>query len=115
MNPGRYNLTVYKGTTFQLKPVWKIGGVPVNLSGYTADMQVRYATDSSIIVELSTSNGRITIDSADGRVNLYISATDTAALPAGTYQYDLNLTNTADSTVYKILQGTFIIAASVTH
>jgi hypothetical protein len=115
MNPGRYNLTVYKGTTFQLKPVWKIGGVPVDLTGYTADMQVRAATDTSIIVELSTTNGRITIDPAYGRVNLYISATDTAALTAGNYQYDLNLTNTVDSTVYKILQGAFTIAASVTH
>lgn len=115
MNPGRYNLAVYKGTTFELKPVWKIGGVPVNLSGYTADMQVRYATDTSIIVELSTANGRITIDSAYGRVNLKLTATETAALPAGTYQYDLNLTNTADSTVYKILQGVFIVNASVTQ
>lgn len=115
MNPGRYNLTVYKGTTFQLKPVWKIGGVAVNLTGYTADMQVRYATDTSIIVELSTSNGRITIDAAYGRVNLTISAADTATLAAGTYQYDLNLTNTADGTIYKILQGTFVVAASVTQ
>lgn len=115
MNPGRYNLTVYQGTTFDLKPVWKIGGVPVDLTGYTADMQVRYATDTSIIVELSTANGRITIDAAYGRVNLHISATDTAALPAGVYQYDLNLTNTNDSTVYKILQGAFVVSASVTH
>ena len=115
MNPGRYNLSIYKGTTFDLKPVWKIGGVPVILSGYTADMQVRYATDTSIIVELSTANGRITIDAAYGRVNLLLTAAETAALPAGTYQYDLNLTNTVDSTVYKILQGTFIINESVTH
>ena len=115
MNPGRYNLTVYKGTTFQLKPVWKIGGVPVDLTGYTADMQVRAATDTAIIVELSTTNGRITIDAAYGRINLYISATDTAALTAGAYQYDLNLTNSVDGTVYKILQGAFTIAASVTH
>jgi hypothetical protein len=115
MNPGRYNLTVYQGTTFQLKPVWKIGGVPVNLTNYSADMQVRYATDTALIVELSTSGSGATIDAADGRINLYISATDTAALPAGTYQYDLNLTNNTDGTVYKILQGVFIVNASVTH
>jgi len=115
VNPGRYNLAVYKGTTFELKPVWKIGGVPVNLSGYTADMQVRYATDTAIIVELSTANGRITIDAEYGRINLKLTASQTAALAAGTYQYDLNLTNTADSTVYKILQGVFIVNASVTQ
>lgn len=115
MNPGRYNLAVYKGTTFDLKPVWKIGGVPVDLTNYTADMQVRYATDTAIIIELSTSNGRATIDAAYGRINLHISATDTTALTAGTYQYDLNLTNTIDSTVYKILQGVFIVNPSVTQ
>jgi tRNA threonylcarbamoyladenosine modification (KEOPS) complex Pcc1 subunit len=114
VNPGRYNLTVYKGTTFDLKPVWKIGGVPVILSGYTANMQVRFASDTASIIQLSTSNGRITIDSADGRINLHISATDTAALTAGIYQYDLNLTNTVDSTVYKILEGAFVVKASIT-
>jgi len=93
MNPGRYNLAVYQGTTFDLKPVWKIGGVPVNLTNYTADMQVRFASDTGVIVELSTSNGNATIDAAYGRINLHLSATQTAALPVGTYQYDLNLTN----------------------
>ena len=115
MNPGRYNLTVYKGTTFDLKPVWKIGGVPVILENYTADMQVRYASDTATIIELSTSNGRATIDSAYGRINLHISATDTAALAAGTYNYDLNLTNNTDGTVYKILEGAFIVKASITQ
>ena len=114
MNPGRYNLTIYKGTTFDLKPVWKIGGTPVILDNYAADMQVRYAPDTATIIELSTSNGRITIDSAYGRINLHISSTDTAALPAGTYQYDLNLTNNTDGAVYKILQGVFAINESIT-
>ncbi len=115
MNPGRYNLTVYKGTTFDLKPVWKIGGVPVILEGYTASMQVRYASDVAPIITLSTSNGRITIDSAYGRINLHISAADTTPLPAGAYQYDLNLTNTVDGTVYKILEGAFIVKVSMTQ
>ena len=115
MNPGRYNLTVYKGTTFDLKPVWKIGGVPVILDNYSANMQVRYASDTAAIIELSTSNGRATIDAAYGRINLHISSTDTAALPAGIYNYDLNLTNNTDGTVYKILQGAFAVNVSITQ
>jgi hypothetical protein len=115
MNPGRYNLTVYQGTTFDLKPVWKIGGTPVILDNYSADMQVRYAPDTAVIVELSTSNGHATIDAAYGRINLHLSATETAALPVGTYQYDLNLSNNSDGSVYKILQGVFVVNASVTH
>lgn len=115
MNPGRYNLAVYQGTTFDLKPVWKIGGVPVDLTNYTVNMQVRYASDTVVIVELSTSNGNASIDAAYGRINLHLSATQTAALPVGTYQYDLNLTNNTDGTVYKILQGVFAVNVSVTH
>ena len=115
MNPGRYNLAVYQGTTFDLKPVWKIGGVPVNLTNYSADMQVRAATDTAVIVEFSTATGGATIDAAYGRINLHLTAAQTAALTSGTYQYDLNLTNNTDGSVYKILQGTFVVNASVTH
>jgi len=114
VNPGQYNITkVYKGTTFNwLQPVWKIGGVPVNLTGWSADMQVRAATDTALIVELSTANGHIVIDGPAGKVKLTLSATETNALPAGTYQYELNLTD-LDNNVYKILVGAFVVQASV--
>jgi len=115
MNPGRYNISIIQGTTFDLKPVWKIGGVAVVLSNYSADMQVRYATDTALITELSTSNGKITIDSAYGRINLHLSASDTAALPAGTYQYQLNITDINASVTYAILSGNFTVVAAVVH
>ena len=115
MNPGRYNISVIQGTTFDLKPVWKIGGVAVVLSNYSADMQVRYATDTAIITELSTANGKITIDSAYGRINLHLSATDTAALTPGTYQYQLNITDNNASVTYAILTGNFTIVAAVVY
>ena len=114
LNPGRYNINVYKGTTFTLAPVWKIGGNVVLLQSYTALMQVRAAADTSVIVELSTSNGRIVITPSAGRITLTLTATQTAALAAGTYMYDLNLTAPA-STVTKILQGAFVISNSVTQ
>lgn len=112
-NPGRFNINVYKGTTFTLSPVWKIGGSVVLMQGYTADMQVRAATDTAIIVELSTSNGRAVITGAEGKTTLTLTAAETAALASGTYIYDLNLT-APDATVTKILQGAFSISESVT-
>jgi len=114
LNPGRYNINVYKGTTFTLAPVWKIGGNVVLLQSYTAIMQVRAASDTAVIVELSTSNGRIVITPSAGRITLTLSAAETAALDAGTYMYDLNIT-APDSTVTKILQGAFVVSNSVTH
>jgi hypothetical protein len=105
---------VYKGTTFTLAPVWKIDNLPVDITGYTADMQVRYATDTAIIVELSTANGRAVISGALGKVTLTLTASQTAALAANNYIYDLNLT-APDSTVTKILTGAFVVAESVTQ
>jgi len=113
-NPGRYNITVYKGTTFTLSPVWKIGGYVVNLTGYSAKMQVRAATDASVLVELSTANGKIVIDAGLGKLTLTLTAAQTAALTSGKYFYDLNLT-APDATVTKILEGVFLVNDSVTQ
>jgi len=113
VNPGRYNITVYNGTTFALAPVWKIDNLPVNLTGYSADMQVRDISNN-LVVELSTANGKITISAALGQINMGLTATQTSAanLPAGNYNYALNLTDPS-SNVYQILQGAFVVTASV--
>lgn len=113
MNPGRYNITVYNGTTFSLSPSWLINNTAVNLAGYSADMQVRDVSNN-LITEMSTANGKAVITAATGTVTFTLSASDTASgiLPTGTYNYDINLT-APDTTVYKILQGVFVVNASV--
>ncbi len=113
-NPGRYNINVYTGTTFSLAPVWKINGTPVNLTGYSADMQVRAATDTAIVVELSTTNGKAVIAESLGQVTLTLTPAQTTALTPGAYIYDLNLTSAAGD-VTKILAGNFAVIASVTQ
>lgn len=113
MNPGRYNISVYQGTTFTLAPVWKIDGLPVNITGYTADMQVRPSVDGALLVELSTANGRAVIDGAIGKITFTLTAEETSVLPSGTYFYDFNLT-APDDTVTKILTGSFVVQNSVT-
>lgn len=113
MNTGRYNIAVTNGTTFTLAPIWKVNNLPVNLTGYTADMQVRDISNN-LIVELSTSNGKASINAALGQITLTLTATQTSStnLPVGNYNYALNLTDSA-SNVYQILQGAFIVSASV--
>jgi hypothetical protein len=113
VNPGRYNITVVNGTTFELSPVWKVDNLPVDLTGYTADMQVRDVSNN-LITELSTSNGKIVINGALGQTNLTLTATQTsvANLPVGNYNYGLNLTSPGGE-VYQIIQGAFIVTSSV--
>jgi hypothetical protein len=112
MQPGRYNITVVNGTTFTLAPQWLINNLTVDLTGYTADMQVRDVSNN-LIVELSTANGNAVITPALGQVTFTLTATQTsvANLPAGNYNYAINLTDSA-SNVYQILQGTFSVVTS---
>ena len=116
MNPGRYNITVYQGTTFTLSPSWLIDNVVVDVTGYSAKVQVRPEADSStVVVELSTANNRIAVNGALGQFNWVLTDTETAAasLPAGNYVYDFNVTS-GGGIVTKLLQGAFIVVDSVT-
>lgn len=104
---------MYQGTTFTIKPTWKINGAYVNMTDYTADMQVKQFIDSvSPTVEMSTANGRITIAGTTGTLTITLTATQTAALPAGNYLYELNVT-APDTTVTKLLSGAFQVIEAV--
>ena len=115
MTAGKYDFTLEQGATFNKQLVWKENGTPLDLSGYTARMQVKKTPKSTTnILDLTTSNGGIVIDGANGKVTLIVSATDSAALKAGSYVYDLELEETATSDVTRLLQGCFEINAEVT-
>lgn len=115
MKPGRFNLSLVQGDSFQLAPSWKINGSYVNVTGFSADMQVRQAvTSTSIIVELSSANGRITVGGIDGTFTLDLTAAETTEIPAGNYLYDLDVTS-PDGDVYTLLSGGFTVNSQVTR
>jgi len=113
VNAGRYNITVTNGTTFTLAPIWQVDNLAVNLTGYSADMQVRDVSNN-LIVELSTANGKATIQPGLGQTTFKLTATQTsvANLPVGNYTYAFNLTD-GSGNVYQILNGAFNVVASV--
>lgn len=113
MKPGRYNYRMVQGDTFQNVPVWKIASVPVNVTGYSALMEVRKAVGGTVIITLSSDNGRITVGTVDGSFTLYISPEDSADLQPGEWVYDLQVT-APDGTVTTLLQGGFTITPQVT-
>lgn len=116
------DICIFQGATFSQTLYWEVGSPPspVNLTGYTAKLQVRSSHSSkAVILELSTSNGRITLgtggDMTTGAINLSISATDTAQLSVCDDVkpvYDLEMTSSG--VVSRILQGNVIIAPEVT-
>ncbi len=114
MTPGRFNIKVYKGANFELAPQWKIDGKYVNVSGYSANMIVRNSpTSPTSIVTLSSANGRILIGNTNGKFTLQLTATQTGALAAGEYVYDLEVTSPGGK-VTRLLEGGFIVYEGVT-
>ena len=88
-------------------------GVVVDLTGYTARMHVRVtAATASTIIELTTANSRIVLGGTDGTITLALTATETAALTAGSYVYDLELLS--GSSVQRLLEGDFVVTSEVT-
>lgn len=114
---GIYNITCNQGATFSRTITWTDAARnAINITGYTARMHVRsLVTSATTIIELTTANGRITISGPTaGQVTLTISATDTAAIPADKYVYDLELVSPA-GVVNRIIEGNFVVKAEVTR
>lgn len=114
MTPGRFNIKVYRGATFELAPQWKIDGQFVNVTGYSANMIVRNSpTSTSSIITLNTNNGRIVTGNTNGKFTLQLTSGETQTLPAGQYVYDLEITDD-EGKVFRLLEGGFIVFEGVT-
>jgi tRNA threonylcarbamoyladenosine modification (KEOPS) complex Pcc1 subunit len=110
-----YDILIEQGATFSQVITYKEAGVAVNLTGYTARMQVRATLESaSTLVELTTANSRIALGGTAGTINLTIAADDTAALTSGLGVYDLELVS-GSGIVTRLLQGVCTISRNVTR
>ena len=115
MAAGIYDITIEQGATFQMNLTWKDStGAAVNITGYTARMQVRENYESeSTLVSLTSSGGDIVLGGALGTIAITISASVTQLLQLEEAVYDLELVNGA--TVTRLLQGKATISREVTR
>jgi len=115
MSTGKHNFTIKQGSTFRKPLQWIAGGSPVDMTGWSARMQIRPEVDSEIvIVELTTENGGITIEPLEGKITLYISAESTAALSFEEAVYDIEL-EAPDGFVTRIVEGKVKLSPEVTR
>jgi hypothetical protein len=115
MTPGRYNFTCPQGTTFDTTLTWKIDNTPVDISGYSARLQVREThTATDYVVNLTDLNGGITLGGSAGTIDLYISADDTANFITGDHVYDLEVI-AGNSAVTRLIEGRFNVTPEVTR
>jgi hypothetical protein len=112
INPATYNITAYQGATYDLNMTWKIAGTAVDLTGYTAAMQVRENASSSATILSVTSGSGITLGRTAGTILVSISASTMGAAAPGFYVYDLELNSGGQVT--RLIQGSFAIQAEVT-
>lgn len=88
---------------------------PVDLTGFTARMQIRETIESTTVLHsLTTENGGITLGGAAGTIALTISATDTAAFTFDTAVYDLEIIS-AGGVVTEIASGAVLMNNEVTR
>jgi hypothetical protein len=126
MSYGEHDFECDQGSTFNTSVQYKFtdanGAIqPVNLAGYSARMDVRYALtkEADSVASLTGGNGGAIINGngTTGQVDLLISATDTAALTPGTYFYDLEVFTGSGNGgfVDRLIQGKFTVSAEVTN
>ena len=117
MSAGIHNIKVEQGATFSQTFTWKISSNAVNLTGYTARLKVRDTSrrPSAVneIISLTSPSGGV-LGGAAGTIAVTISASATASVVAGKYVYDLELV-ASNTTVTRLLKGTFTVLSEVTY
>jgi hypothetical protein len=116
MAAGKYDFYIEQGATFNRTIVWKDSSEdPVNLTGYTARMQVRKTVNSdTTILSLTTENGKIALGGALGTITLTLAPADTETLESFCGVYDLELKSGSDF-VTRLLEGQVTISREVTR
>ena len=110
-----YKISIDQGATYSLALTYKdSAGAAINLTGYTAAMQIRSSYDSTSTIVSLTSSAGIVITAATGLLTVNITSTQTTALTPGTYVYDLEITS-ASNVVTRLIQGSVIVSAEVTR
>ena len=113
--PGNYSFPVYAGDTLTFDLTYKEGEVDAEVG--------KTLTGATLLCEIAAERGGVAVTTmtatadADqttypGKMNLLLSATNSALLTGNTYVYDVQVT-WADTTVQTILQGTLTVTQDV--
>ena len=113
MTAAKYNITIEQGANFSRTITYKdSNGDPINLSTYTARMQIRENYNFPILVSLTTENGGITLGGSEGTIVIQISAVDSALLDFDSGIHDLELVQVENVT--RIIEGNVFFSREVT-
>jgi hypothetical protein len=115
VTPGLLDLIVYQGATFRKLITWTAEDTLVNLTGWSARMQLRSRhTSTTVLASLTTENSKIILGGAAGTVDLNLTAAETAALTRTKGVYDLEMID-PNGVVIRLLEGSFTLKKEVTR
>jgi hypothetical protein len=113
MATGYQELFLEKGATFNVTiTLDAVNNVPFDLTGYSANSQIRTSYYSSnAIATFTTSIGD---DPVKGRVTLSLTYQQTANIAPGRYLYDIYISNNSDTWRSRVVEGIVNVTPSVT-
>lgn len=119
MAAGELDIVIEQGATFQKRLTWvdnQVPAVPIDITGYTARMQLRTAKDEPDppIIELTDGNGRIILGGVNGTIDLLIDCADTSALIDEFGVYDLEV-ESPGGVCTRLVEGSFELSLEVTR
>lgn len=117
MTTTRYDILIRQGGKFELNVQALNSDQTVkDLTGYSAKMQIRSTPESAIVLmEASTTDGRITINAPGGVVMISIGADVTALLDWTVAAYDLEIYTADPANVIKLTEGYASLTREVTR
>lgn len=110
------DLILEQGTTWRQPFTWESSpGVPVDLTGWTARMQVRETASSpAVLLDLTTSNNGLVISALTGTITTHVTDTVTSALSFTSAVYDLELIDPSGN-VTRLVRGNVMLSPEVTR
>jgi hypothetical protein len=111
----QFDITADQGATFSAVFTWLASDqqTPVNLTGWSAAMQVRAEATNALLASFSTASGGIALGGSAGTITLSASPSTTSGWTFGAGLYDLQLTDSGGD-VITLLAGLFTVTPAVT-
>lgn len=115
MIAGIHNFTIDQGATWtRVVELQNPDETAYNLTGHTARMHLRReVTSTTIIISLTTENGRIVLGGAAGTITLLLTDELTATIPYDCV-YDLEIVSNAGE-VFRVIRGAVRLNPEVTR
>lgn len=116
MTAGIYNFGLDQGAQYTTTVIFADAqGNPLDLTGYTAAMQLREQASSPnpSALSLTSPSGGIVITPLTGQLAITITTAQTGALTARFYVYDLEIA--LSGVVTRLIQGQITVSAQVTQ